>query len=158
MKKHKGVRIQDLGWAKILRETAAAGGIAATVGVHEAEGATTYPSGQTVAEVAHLHEYGTRDMPARPWLSEGMAVADVEGASRRAVEGIISGKQTAAQALGKAAESVAVAVREELPDLPLAPLAESTVEKKGSATPLVDTGELREAITARVVKANEVGS
>ncbi len=70
-----------------------------SVGVHE--GAGSYESGVTVAEVALWNEFGTRNIPERSWMRSTLdaKVRLINKWRKEAVENICTGKWTIAKAL-----------------------------------------------------------
>lgn len=130
------------------------GKIRLTVGVHAEEGAGTYPGGATVADVATWNEFGTERIPARPFLSgwvdgnQGLIAATL----RKAGEKIVKGAEPLA-ALDAAAQFFAGRVQAGIAAGVPPPNAESTAKRKGSGTPLVNTGQLRSSIRGKAVAA-----
>lgn len=109
------------------------------------------------AELGYLHEYGApaANIPARPFLVPG-----VEGAESKftphlkaAAQAAISGEGgRVAQGLGRAGIVAATAVKRKIDEGPFAPLSEATIQRKGSDKPLLDTGQMRNAVTSVVRK------
>ena len=127
-----------------------------TVGIHEDSG-THEDSGITNAQLGAVMEFGTDNgnIPARPWLSPG-----VDSGNKEYI-GIIADGLEDGQPLSQSLERlglVAVAkVQQYMVDLKSPPNAKSTVDKKGSSNPLIDTGALRQSVTYKVTdeKPNE---
>lgn len=115
-----------------------------------ADGTTVEQVGaHTVAEVAQWNHYGTSAIPARPFLTIAMnlhrdALAKLQ---RRLAHGIVIGKLEIDQALGLLGEAAAAAVKQTIADGIPPPNAPATIERKGSATPLIDKDQLRGSIT-----------
>lgn len=119
------------------------------VGIQPQDAARRYSSGQTVAEVAALHEQGTPRMPARPFLSSWFQrrglryLSEVTEILRANM--VRGGARRALRVLGhRAALEVRAGFRQ------LAPLARSTVARKGSARILRETGLLARSISVVV--------
>ncbi len=118
-----------------------------TVGVHEAEGAL--PEGEaTVLDVATWNEFGTDTIPARSfiraWFDQNRTVAYKKLAQqlKRAEKGEMT-RETALErfalwAVGQIKKRIARGIEP--------PNAASTVKRKGSSKPLIDTGQLRSSI------------
>lgn len=105
-----------------------------------------------VAHDLYIHEHGSPlwQIPPRPVLQPAMAAAHDRLAKlyRLAVEDAWSGRDPR-PALERVGAAAAYAVQKWFrdPRNNWAPDAPSTVEKKGSDRPLIDTGELRRSIT-----------
>lgn len=87
-------------------------------------------------------------IPARPWLEPGVASATQEIIETIA-DGIEDGK-TPDETLEAVGLVAAGAVKQYMTDLKTPPNAASTIKKKGSANPLIDTGALRASVTHSV--------
>ena len=87
----------------------------------------------------------------RAWFDENVDVlqATMERLIGQVVEGKISGR-TALETIGG---YVVTHVQAYMVDLKTPPNAPSTIARKGSSNPLIDTGQLKDAITWRVVGA-----
>jgi len=100
---------------------------------------------------ATLH-FGTRDghIPARPWLDVGVNESS-ELYIDTIADGIESGtaSMTVLNQVGVLAVGSVQSYMTNLSDPPNAP---STIAAKGSANPLIDTGELRQSVTYTITK------
>ncbi len=114
------------------------------------KGAGAYEDGLTIATVAAVDNFGSADgrIPARPFLAP--AVENGTPEYRRLVEvmlpKVMSGEmemQTLLAQMGQLAEGH---VKQQITDLRTPPNAQSTIDKKGSDNPLIDTGALRQSI------------
>jgi hypothetical protein len=129
-----------------------------TVGIHEGEGSESHgDGGDTVVEVAAYHEFGgpennpPRRSFIRDWVDENEQQHKV--ILRKLTEGVVAGRvpsvdvaleQFGALAVGQVQARIAGGI---------APaLAESTVKRKGSSVPLIDSGQLRSSVVFRVKK------
>lgn len=131
------------------RGLAPGGGV--TVGIHPRESRTTYPDGQTVAEVATWHALGAGRLPVRDpvgqwWDRTGRR--DVLRATRAALTRSLRSGRPPWGELDRAGRAFATAVRAEFQRL--RPLAPSTIRGKGHARILYRTGRLWSAIGYRV--------
>lgn len=88
-------------------------------------------------------------IPERPFLRVGIRrnMDFFSRLSRAHLVAVARGRLTIPVALGRLGEAAAGKVKQGLVDGPWTPNAKSTIRKKGSARPLVDTGALRQAIT-----------
>ena len=125
-----------------------------TVGIH-ADHNPPYPTEKgkrplTTAEVAVFNHFGTKRIPARPFLDVG-----IQSQQDKIIK---AGKEvfSKTRSLGLAADAMgAVAVsavqqyisRNNIPP----PLSPETIKRKGSSHALIDTGQLRQSITWRRV-------
>ena len=117
-----------------------------TIGIHE--GAQQPESGDlTMAQLGAVQHFGTEDghIPARRWLDVG-----VESGTQDILDTIRSAAgrglplDTVMEQVGVVA---AGAVQEFITDLRTPPNAPSTITKKGSDNPLIDTGAMRQSVT-----------
>lgn len=90
----------------------------------------------------------TIDIPARPWLEPGVASATPE------VLLTIQDGMEAGQSMDQILETVGVVaaakVKVYMTDLKTPPNAASTIRKKGSSNPLIDSGAMRQSVTHKV--------
>jgi hypothetical protein len=108
--------------------------------------------GATVADVASWNHFGTSTIPARPFLTimlekHGERLRELLG---RVGKGVLAGKidlDTGLNLVGlEAAKLTKRTITEHVPP----PNAASTIERKGSSTPLVDKGQLLGSITHEI--------
>lgn len=148
---------KDHGYAKMranLKAAAKGGGV--SVGVHAAEGAAQAKGSSeaepaTVLDVAYYNEFGL-GVPERSflraWVDENASVnADK---LRKAMQLVVKGQKTLPEALALLGLSFQGGIQKNMAVGIPPPNAPATVAKKGSSTPLVDTGQLRQSITFQV--------
>lgn len=120
----------------------------ATVEVGFMEGAA-YPDGTPVPLVAALNEFGTEKIPPRPFFRN--AVAENSEKWPGFVAAALKANNYDA---GKALDIVGQEIQEEVQDSIRSntppPSASATVEAKGFARTLIDTGHLLNSVTHRV--------
>lgn len=128
-----------------------------TVGIHEAEGSAPKEeedggsSELTLAEIAAIHEFGYEEggIPRRSFINDW---ADENEAKHKAqletmAKAIVAGKVASVeQGLARLGSLYAGEVQKRIADGIEPPLSESTVKRKGSSTPLIDTGQLRASV------------
>jgi hypothetical protein len=111
----------------------------------------------TLAELALIHEYGTEDgrIPERAPLRRAMMKhqGDIAKLYRVLAYNVMTGKQTAEQACNTLGLKVAAWIRETITAGLTPPLATETILRKGSTKPLIDHGQLLNAITYEIVDA-----
>lgn len=120
-------------------------------------------SGEQITNVVigAIHEFGapSRGIVRRPFLS-GAAEAfrnDIAKLKEKLALRIIDGKLTAKNALGLLGESHSAQVKRKMTQGPWEPISEATKaarkrRSKGSNKPLIDTGQLRNAVNYQVVE------
>ena len=108
----------------------------------------------SLADLGAFHEFGTVKMPARPWLTLGVAAAEPRELMRTATLDVMNGKRTAEQALERVGLGAQSAIQKTITKGIEPPLAASTIKAKGSKKQLIDTGRLRAAITYDVILGN----
>lgn len=122
-------------------------------------GAGSYEDGLTIATVAAVNEFGSADgkIPARPFLHPAIQ----EGAPmfRRIAElrlpEVIAGKENLLKALHQMGTLGVSLVQEKITDIRTPPNAPSTIAKKGSSNPLIDTGALRQSIDYLIIHSDK---
>jgi len=155
MKRKPGGNIDDL--------TKLSGGLTTQVGVLRGTG--EHPNaegGQTIAEIAWWNEFGTDTIPERPFLRSTVREhryyeVEVGKALREVLKIITSGSSSDGGALGKkfllaVGVKAAADIQQKIVDISSPPNAEYTKNKKGSSSPLQDTGILKKSIQAMIKK------
>lgn len=117
------------------------------------QGDEAYEDGTSVAEVAAYNELGTSDTPARPFMKQSFEKheKELQTACDQVNKAIVAGS-SAEKALNVLGATVKGIVQEEIVDGEFAPNAPSTVKKKGSEKPLIDTGHMRQSVNYVVKK------
>ena len=110
-------------------------------------GEATEEGGADVAEIAAYNELGSSNTPARPFMKQSFETheSDLQKACDE-VNRTISNGGTAEQALNKLGVFCKGLVQEQIVSGDFAPNAESTIAKKGSSKPLIDTGTMRQSV------------
>jgi hypothetical protein len=143
---------RDRGYRRFF-DAARKGDLSLEVGVLGHEAARPHPRsrGLTVAEVADLARRGSRSAPSRDFVSAWYARRGAH-AQRLAVAAIRASLKGGPEAR-KRVVSVGRQARDEMRAEMgrMAPLAPSTVKRKGSARVLVETGALRRAVSFLVL-------
>ena len=103
--------------------------------------------GADLVDVAAFNELGSSDTPARPFMRQSFEnhEADLKKACENANK-IISSGGTAQQALNRIGVVAKGLVQDEIANGSFEPNAPSTIAKKGSERPLIDTGFMRENV------------
>lgn len=138
---------RDLGYRKVVKNLKAMGrkgGVSVLVGVRGKEGAEQ-------VLIAAVNEFGSSDgrIPERSYLrstvdeNRDRYLKALEAASRA---GEAQGPGTLTRELGKVAQVAVGDIQRKIRDLDTPPNAPSTIRKKGTDNPLIDTGRLRQSI------------
>jgi hypothetical protein len=118
-----------------------------------------YPNGTPVADVAQWMEYGTAKIPPRPFMAQArLRVQEVLDVLHKEQTSIVNGNRRPETAMRRVAQKMATLAHQSIDDAPTwaAPLAESTVAKKGHDRPLYETGRLRDSVYWQVVDNGKV--
>ena len=144
----------DAEWQRLLANVEELVGTSVEVGVFaEGKGAAMHgDSGFTVAQIAAVHELGAGNVPARPFVQPAMDQGrdSITRQLRDTAIRILDGKDVDSEldAFGAfGAALVQAYIREN--DIP-PPLAQSTIDAKGSSRALINTGQMVAAIAHRV--------
>lgn len=151
------IKDKDNGYRDLLGAYKGSGRI--SVGILEAKGAAPKevrePSASadslTLIQVAEWMEFGTRNIPARPFI-RGFAdnfEPEVRGWIGAALARVRKGGDMAME-LEKVGLRLQAGVQEFIAFGDFAPLSPRTIARKGSSRPLIDTGQLRSAISYKV--------
>lgn len=121
----------------------------ALVGIHESAGQVE-DSQMTMATLGAIQHFGNDDIPARRWLDTGAETGtkDYLDVIREGVEEGLTAEQIMKR-VGVEAEG---AIRQYITDLKEPANKESTIKRKGSSNPLIDTGAMRQSVTSTVVR------
>lgn len=105
----------------------------------------------TVAAIAEIHEYGL-GVPERAfirgWFDAYQAVAKLY--IKTIWKSVIDGKRTKTQALELLGVRFVGEAQQYMTNAQFTPLSPVTIRRKGSSKPLIDTGQMRSAITFRI--------
>jgi hypothetical protein len=151
----------DRGWGALFRRVKEAREGRIKVGVLASDkGGESADGGLTLAELATVLHFGTEDghIPARPFLQITFDEQREELAkfAARLIAAELLGKISGEKAAEMIGAKMAAEVRKTITvGSKLAPNAPSTIAKKGSSRPLIDTGRLLNAITWAVDKKGE---
>jgi hypothetical protein len=148
----RDVVVIDLGWNKAKAAAKLIGGAGVKVGVR----AGPAQDGVQVVDYAAMNEFGTEDIPARPWMRHTADTQENNARAyvRRLVPPLIDGSMTVDQVLS----AVGMWYRDRLQNTIrhskswAEPNAPSTIALKGSSTPLVDHGVLINSIDYEITR------
>lgn len=123
------------------------------VGVLEGPGGETHgDDAVTVLEVAVWNEFGTDSVPSRSfvraWFDEHEA--ELRQELVKLMQAVVRGERTKDQVLELLGQRCVAQIQARIADGIDPPNAPSTIARKGSSKPLIDTGALRSSISYRV--------
>ena len=116
------------------------------------EGAT-YPDGTSVTEVAMWNELGTVNSPPRPFIRQTVDGNEAKFQTKmKSVATKLANGSTSDKVLDELGVFAKGLLQKEIKDGEFVPNAPSTVAKKDSDRPLIDTGLLRQSATYVIKK------
>lgn len=126
---------------------------AAEVKVGIQHDAGEYPDGTRLIDVAIWNHYGTRHIPARPFLTATVERyrERITEAARRFAVAVQERRMTPTQAHGQLGLLMSDCIRRTMRAGPWTPLSPATIQRKGSSVPLFDTSFLVNSIRHEVV-------
>jgi hypothetical protein len=146
---------KDHGYNALVKRIWGMGRPSIAVGILAGQGAEeSHGEGLTTLQVAIWNEFGTVNMPARSfvraWFDEN--VAQIRADLKSLMKLVVAGKMTKERALDLIAVRCVGQIQERMAAGIPPPNAPSTIAKKGGGktTPLIDTGQLRAAVSSRV--------
>lgn len=113
-----------------------------------------YSNGTQVAAVAYYNNFGTINMPARPFFNKCVAkntnkwlstLSDMLKKNRKNELNVNS-------CLDMLGNVIVSDIQESITQLREPPNTEQTIKQKDSSNPLIDTGLMRKSVTYRIVK------
>lgn len=139
-----GKGIKDL-LKRLEKEGSVDVGILAGEGKHE-------DSDLTVAQVGFFHEFGTVLVPERSFIRSTIngKAKEIKKVAAAQYKKVLNGKITNEQGLGILGAFTAGLIQETFTSNNWVPNSEATQRIKGSSTPLIDTGQLRQSISFKV--------
>ncbi len=146
------VQDKDLGWASIQRELTLFGQLEIFIGFQGSD------IGE-VALIASYHEFGTRNIPARPFLSS--AIQAGQEAIGKGVDAAFASITSGGTALAEAMKLGLIAVKLVKARILSSPfwataLSAKTIRAKKSEKPLVDTAQMLNSVTFVVKRGGTV--
>jgi len=116
-------------------------------------GQDPYEDGTDLVTVVAYNELGTSDIPARPFMKQSWDnhQDELRGICEQALASVASGG-SAAKKMGAFGVGL---IQKEIVDGTFKPNKPSTIRKKGSDKPLIDTGHMRQSVKYVVRKAGD---
>lgn len=117
------------------------------------ENATNADTGAGIAEYAYYNEFGTKNIPPRPFFRNAISDnADTwAGSIKNQLKTMgVTDKNVVEKALKRTGQLMRSDIQQSISIGGFKPLKPATIKRKGKATPLVDTGDMRNAISYEV--------
>lgn len=153
--------VKNFDWAKFRNLRSRLEGMAdkeVVVGVTRAKAARQDGEGINNAELAAVHEFGTKDgrIPERSFIRSSMTENRnaYVAAHAESLRKVVRGEMAFDKSLDLLGLRAASDVQENIRSGDFEPLAQSTIDRKGSSKPLIHTGNLRQSITHEVRDAD----
>lgn len=114
-------------------------------------GKATEEDGTDICDIAAWNELGTVHIPARPFLRQSVDdnLSKINNFLRQKKKDLVRGV-SAEQVLKEIGIFQKDLIQEKITDGSFAPNAPSTVRKKGSSKPLIDTGRMRQSVNYEI--------
>lgn len=114
-----------------------------------------YEDETPVATVAAWNEYGTSVSPARPFMRPTIKEQKDKWIEtiKKGVQRVVLNKETAFDTLDRVGRQAAADIQTKISSIYSPPNAPSTIKRKGSAKPLIDTGYMLASVSSAVNKA-----
>jgi len=112
-------------------------------------------SGADTLEVAMFNEFGTSTIPARPFMKSSFDnhQTEIQQFVASTVNGVALGALDVRTATNRVGVYMKGLIQEEIVNGNWTPNAPSTIKKKGSSQPLIDSGHMRQSVQYVVRKA-----
>ena len=109
-------------------------------------------NGADICDVAAFNEFGTVDIPSRPFIRNSVDNHEEEITSfvQREIAKCIRGGQSAESALKRIGVFQKSLIQREITEGSFVPNAPSTIRKKKSSKPLIDTGRMRQSVNYEI--------
>lgn len=153
----------DLGYDRIVRTmyreldgvTLKVGVQGSDTAVRRGKGGAIRNTNQPLAVVAAVHEFGLNKMPQRSFLRAAYDEnkATINKMIDNVADGVVTG-MSAGTAINQLGNVIQGMVQRKIVNGPFKPNAPSTIKRKGSARPLIDTGRLRQSIRYVIQKGD----
>lgn len=111
-------------------------------------GAACEDDGTDICDIAARNEFGTENIPSRPFIRDAVDNKSngVGEALQQQLTALINGESTVEVVCNTAGVAMKSAIQKEIKNGTFEPNAPSTIRKKGSSKPLIDTGRMRQSV------------
>lgn len=106
----------------------------------------------SIAQIGYIHEFGAATIPERSFIRSTIngQSKDIKKIAREQYKLVLNGKTTTEKGLGILGAFTAGLIQETFTSNDWEPNTDKTQQRKGSTTPLIDTGQLRQSISYKV--------
>lgn len=145
----RGVKVKDHGWKRIRAQVKALDKRSVTVGLHEKDAGEREPN---AVMRGYYNEFGTENIPARPFIRGTHDEKKREWATKitRRFRSLMYGHIDAEQFLRMVGRMSRDDIKAAVIAWSTPPNAPRTVAQKGFDDPLIETGEMRDAVRYNV--------
>ncbi len=111
-------------------------------------GKATEDDGTDICDIAAWNEFGTSNIPSRPFIRDAVDNNGEQVAKmlQQEMAAVLNGESTTETLCKKAGLKMKDIIQESIKDGDFAPNAASTIARKGSSHPLIDTGRMRQSV------------
>jgi phage gpG-like protein len=138
---------EDLGWKRIKRELKSLNNIEIRVGINQF--ASRAGEGLSVAEYAYANEFGTDNIPARPFISTAFDenLDKLKNKIQSNISAVFEDQKTLQSAISEIAYLASGDIVRKIDSIFYPPNSPATIKRKGSSKPLIDSGRMRASIS-----------
>lgn len=113
----------------------------------------TKPAGLSMPQIAAENEYGTRNIPARPFMATSFDEnrAAINQAIQAEYNKILEGKSTTKKSLGLIGIFMVKLIQQKIRAINFPPNSPRTIAIKKSSKPLIDFGQMIQSVREKVV-------
>lgn len=140
----------DHGWNRIKRELKFMDDSYTKVGIQQGEVHKSERGELSdMVVIAAANEFGTKTIPPRPFMKNAFDgnQGGIFAVTKKMYSDVVQNKRSVKNALGVMGEFLATKIKTEIRNLKVPPNAPSTVKRKGSANPLIDTGQMVQTVS-----------
>jgi hypothetical protein len=151
----KSTKVIDRGWNRILRDAKRIQGSYVKIGILSDAGQYDPAEGsENLADVATTNEFGSADgkVPSRPFMRQTFdrKIGDLKSFIESLKKSIWTGRLSVRQSLGQLGEKHVGHIKRAIKNREFLENAPATIARKGSDTPLIDTGRLWQSLTYEI--------
>jgi hypothetical protein len=150
----------DMGWSSIEKELNTFKSAFVLVGFQEGEvtkrevkGQRTKKGGFSMPEIAASNEFGTKNIPARPFMRTSFDenLSKINKLINLQYQAVQDGKKNADQALTAVGVVMVGLIQQKIRSIVSPPNSPRTIAIKGSSKPLIDFGQMIQSVREKVV-------
>jgi hypothetical protein len=151
----------DMGYGAIIKELHNLQNLALLVGFQEgsqthsqSQGNRKKEGGLSMPEIAAKNEFGDRGVPARPFMSTSFDEnrKQIQSFIETYQSEVFTGRMTAKQMVGNLGQDLVRIVQQKIYQIQYPPNSPRTIAIKKSSKPLIDFGQMVNAVTYKIVK------